>query len=103
MTENIYERCREDGMNDCVCKPVDRDKLFNCLAREFEAQMRLDGIDPGREIKADPDVSAEGSPAETRAPEKAAPEEENAGKGGEEVPVSEKSAILSENNSEQEA
>ena len=37
-TDNVQERCRIAGMNDCICKPIDSDKLFNCLSREMEGQ-----------------------------------------------------------------
>jgi two-component system CheB/CheR fusion protein len=36
VTEKTMERCIKSGMNDCICKPVDPDELFSCLAREFE-------------------------------------------------------------------
>ena len=36
ITDNIEEKCRESGMNAYICKPIDPDRLFNCLATEFE-------------------------------------------------------------------
>ncbi|MBQ9061838.1 MAG: response regulator [Eubacterium sp.] len=40
ISENLQERCLEDGMNECICKPIDPDRLFNCLAHEFEKNSR---------------------------------------------------------------
>ena len=68
VTENVYERCREAGMNDCVCKPVDRDKLFNCLAREFEAQIEQADPETPKSEKIKTEVGATETP-ETKAKE----------------------------------
>ena len=40
ISENLQERCLEDGMNDCICKPIDPDRLFNSLARVFDVNSR---------------------------------------------------------------
>lgn len=37
VTEKTMERCMQSGMNYCICKPVDPEELFSCLAREFES------------------------------------------------------------------
>ena len=36
-TENVWERCRNDGMNTCICKPIDSAVLYSTLAREIQA------------------------------------------------------------------
>ena len=39
VTNGVQERCKKAGMNSWICKPIDRDKLFECLAREFDDQV----------------------------------------------------------------
>ena len=38
VTSGVEERCKKDGMNNCITKPIDAEHLFDCLSREFEAQ-----------------------------------------------------------------
>ena len=39
ITGDEEERCREAGMNDCISKPVDPERLFSRLAGEFQKRL----------------------------------------------------------------
>ncbi len=59
-TEHVYDRCREAGMNDCICKPADPDRLFGTLAREFEAVRESEGFTEMKtEVEAKPEEEEE--------------------------------------------
>ena len=36
ITDQTMTKCTQAGMNDCISKPVDQEKLFTCLAREID-------------------------------------------------------------------